>query len=253
MAATLVLDAHGQALRALATHTGQHFQGLHGAARLLRRQGILDNRLTKKLALLDAAASITRHITTVSVANLIREIEQAFGGGGQEQSITEEAEMQHIAMDVELRAAEDSGMGEQGSVQASKVVAATTATSATAARAATPVSSARSAATAATAPTSISGLSATEAAAVRKLAATTAPHSAARYALADLLYPPCVLTPQQAAAQAEVDRRFLAHERQREAEAALEAERVKNAELAAAARAAACWPPLPGARRHAGR
>ena len=72
MAEHLVLLLHGAALRELSMD--QHFQGVGQAARLLRKQGKISNRLSKKLLLLDSSAALVRHITTASSDKLLHDL-----------------------------------------------------------------------------------------------------------------------------------------------------------------------------------
>ena len=71
---TLILQAHGEALRLIADSTGQHFQGLAQASRTLRKQGLPSN-VARKLQHLDAAASLARHITSVSLRNFLADLQ----------------------------------------------------------------------------------------------------------------------------------------------------------------------------------
>ena len=71
-ASTLILSAHGSALRALSGTA--HFEGLGQAARAARKSGALTPKLIKRLANLDAAASLVRHVTPASVEKLLADI-----------------------------------------------------------------------------------------------------------------------------------------------------------------------------------
>ena len=73
-ATALILQAHGEALRLIADSTGQHFQGLAQASRTLRKQGLPSN-VARKLQHLDAAASLARHITSVSLRNFLADLQ----------------------------------------------------------------------------------------------------------------------------------------------------------------------------------
>ena len=85
MAASLILDAHGRAMRDIADLTGKHHQGLRSAAAHLRREGAISSGLAKKLTRLDDAACVTRHITSVSVATLLQEVSASLASHAAEQ------------------------------------------------------------------------------------------------------------------------------------------------------------------------
>ncbi len=74
-AASLILEVHGMALRLLSKHWDTHFEGLGAAARHGRRLGVLSTSMARKLIHMDAAAAMVRHITCVSTANFIKELE----------------------------------------------------------------------------------------------------------------------------------------------------------------------------------
>ena len=78
MAAALTLEAHGQVLRIAAELAGVHFQGLGAVAGRLRKCGITNRSLLRRLAALDAAAAVLRHITVVSTQRLEDDLRQAF-------------------------------------------------------------------------------------------------------------------------------------------------------------------------------
>ena len=73
---------HGQLLRATASHSGCHFQGLHQAARHLVAEGAVDTAGARKLRQIDDAYNVTRHITSVSckatLANIIGQLAQRY-------------------------------------------------------------------------------------------------------------------------------------------------------------------------------
>ena len=77
MAAALCLEAHGGALRLAAQICGTHFQGLAACAAHLRRGGCRDRALLRRLAALDAACGVVRHITVVSVDGFLKDLELA--------------------------------------------------------------------------------------------------------------------------------------------------------------------------------
>ena len=63
-----------QLLREIARGTGRHFQGLRSAAAHLRREGLITNKLTKKLARIDDARALNRHVTVISAASVVEEL-----------------------------------------------------------------------------------------------------------------------------------------------------------------------------------
>ena len=73
-AASLALQLHGRILRDLAVHDGRHFQGLRAAAAHLRREQKINNQVAKRLARLDDACAVMRHITVVSAEAFHREL-----------------------------------------------------------------------------------------------------------------------------------------------------------------------------------
>ena len=77
MAAALAIEAHGRALRLAAEVAGVHFQRLAALAGGLRKQGCSDRRLLRRLAALDAAVGVLRHITVVSVGDMEMDLQQA--------------------------------------------------------------------------------------------------------------------------------------------------------------------------------
>jgi hypothetical protein len=74
MAESIIAELHGRLLRGIAAETAVHFQGLRAAAGHLRRAGVLDSRLAKKLAAVDCAYAISRHITAVSAEQCVDEV-----------------------------------------------------------------------------------------------------------------------------------------------------------------------------------
>jgi hypothetical protein len=81
MAELIIAELHGRLLRGIAAETSVHFQGLRAAAGHLRRAGLLDSRLAKKLAAVDAAFAISRHITVVSAEQCVSEVLLAIAHG----------------------------------------------------------------------------------------------------------------------------------------------------------------------------
>ena len=76
MAAGLLLELHGELLRDVSAATSMHFAGLASAARHLRKHGVIDNSLQKKLAQLDTATSYVRHITAPRACELRELVQQ---------------------------------------------------------------------------------------------------------------------------------------------------------------------------------
>jgi hypothetical protein len=74
MAESIIAELHGRLLRGIAAETAVHFQGLRAAAGHLRRAGVLDSKLAKKLAAVDCAFAISRHITAVSSEQCVDEV-----------------------------------------------------------------------------------------------------------------------------------------------------------------------------------
>ena len=72
-AASILADLHRQLLRELSRTTGRHFQGLRSAAAHLRREGLITNKLTKKLARIDDACALNMHVTLISAASVMEE------------------------------------------------------------------------------------------------------------------------------------------------------------------------------------
>jgi hypothetical protein len=90
MAESIIADVHGRLLRGIAEATSVHFQGLRSAAAHLRRAGLLDGKLAKKLATIDCAFAVSRHITSVSANLCVLEIlsaiklDSSLGTGGKD-------------------------------------------------------------------------------------------------------------------------------------------------------------------------
>eukprot|EP00927_Polykrikos_kofoidii_P062917 TRINITY_DN5771_c0_g1_i3.p2 TRINITY_DN5771_c0_g1~~TRINITY_DN5771_c0_g1_i3.p2 ORF type:complete len:130 (-),score=32.49 TRINITY_DN5771_c0_g1_i3:640-1029(-) len=70
----LLADLHLRLLRALAHELGVHPCGLQQAARQLRRQGKLSSKTASKLARIEAANAIVRHITAIGCVAYVGEI-----------------------------------------------------------------------------------------------------------------------------------------------------------------------------------
>mmetsp|Transcript_46883 Transcript_46883/g.118130 ORF Transcript_46883/g.118130 Transcript_46883/m.118130 type:complete len:302 (+) Transcript_46883:67-972(+) len=77
MASALISSLHGRALRTICSASGEHYQGLAAAARRSRKLGLINNRIAKKLLLIDHAYTLGRHITSVSSANFMEELHTA--------------------------------------------------------------------------------------------------------------------------------------------------------------------------------
>ena len=72
MAAALVFELHGCALRQLSDSCEMHFVGLSQAARVARRRGKLSDKLAAKLTKVDVTFAVLRHITTSSAESTIQ-------------------------------------------------------------------------------------------------------------------------------------------------------------------------------------
>ena len=74
----LVADLHGMLLRLISERAGCHFQGLSSASRFLKSTGRINNATAKKLARIDNAYNVVRHITACSVENFVAELTKGF-------------------------------------------------------------------------------------------------------------------------------------------------------------------------------
>ena len=73
-APAILLGLHGSLLRQACARTGEHFAGLSAAARMLRRRGIINNKMQKQLTHLDVAAAYARHATMPLAARIEAEL-----------------------------------------------------------------------------------------------------------------------------------------------------------------------------------
>ena len=73
-AASLVFFAHGAVLRLVCQLSGRHFSGLEEASRFLRMHWQADARLVRRLRHLDHAFAMVRHISAVSVQELLGDV-----------------------------------------------------------------------------------------------------------------------------------------------------------------------------------
>ena len=73
-APAILLGLHGSLLRQACARTGEHFAGLSAAARMLRRRGIINNKMQKQLTHLDVAAAYVRHATMPLAARIEAEL-----------------------------------------------------------------------------------------------------------------------------------------------------------------------------------
>ena len=73
----LIHSMHGQLLRLVAQRTGYHHQGIQQAGRYLRQRSLITAPMAKKLANIDVAYNIARHITVVSSRNTYQEFQSA--------------------------------------------------------------------------------------------------------------------------------------------------------------------------------
>jgi hypothetical protein len=99
MAESIIAELHGRLLRGIAGETAVHYQGLRAAASHLRRTGLLDSRLAKKLAAVDVAFAISRHITVVSAEQCVSEVLSAIAyevKAAAERKATEEAYLDQV-------------------------------------------------------------------------------------------------------------------------------------------------------------
>jgi hypothetical protein len=99
MAESIIAELHGRLLRGIAAETAVHFQGLRAAAGHLRRAGVLDSRLAKKLAAVDCAYAISRHITAVSAGQCVDEVLAAIRCSTKEKTYLEQVANEKIAKD----------------------------------------------------------------------------------------------------------------------------------------------------------
>jgi len=76
MVELLIAELHGKSLRCITSARGTHFQGLGAAARSLRAQRHISNKMSNKLLNIDAAFGLSRHITAISVANFLSELDK---------------------------------------------------------------------------------------------------------------------------------------------------------------------------------
>jgi len=75
MASSLIADLHGQSLRLISSKLQVHFSGLRAAASDCRRRRLLPSRMIKQLSRLDDAYTVVRHITGVSSASFLAELD----------------------------------------------------------------------------------------------------------------------------------------------------------------------------------
>ena len=81
VSSSLVCDLHGLLLRLIAVETGMHFSGLRSAAAHCRRQRLLPNTVAKKLARIDDAFAVVRHITVVSAEQFVEDVQRTLRNG----------------------------------------------------------------------------------------------------------------------------------------------------------------------------
>jgi hypothetical protein len=99
MAESIIAELHGRLLRGIAAETAVHYQGLRAAAGHLRRAGVLDSRLVKKLVAIDCAYAISRHITAVSAEQCVDEVLAAIRCSNQVKVDLENAANEKVAVD----------------------------------------------------------------------------------------------------------------------------------------------------------
>ena len=73
--AALVFSAHGTALGCVVDGLGLHADGLEQAARLAFRARRISRGMKKKLFKLEAAFQLARHITSISIKDLMADLE----------------------------------------------------------------------------------------------------------------------------------------------------------------------------------
>jgi len=71
---TLVATAHWRASQRMSKALGRSYDGLTAASRAARRQGILDAKWAKKLARLDIAYAVVRHISEENILEFERDL-----------------------------------------------------------------------------------------------------------------------------------------------------------------------------------
>ena len=77
----LVAEVHHESLAALTKSLGRHCVGLSVAGRSAYRAGLISSAMSKKLARLDAASHIVRHITSESSHDFLHELASMLHGG----------------------------------------------------------------------------------------------------------------------------------------------------------------------------
>ena len=65
-ASVILFDLHGKKVRRISKDTGMHYEGLRSAAHDIWKKGGISNPMKNKLANLDTAFQVIRHITTAS-------------------------------------------------------------------------------------------------------------------------------------------------------------------------------------------
>ena len=73
-ACALVCELHGRLLRAISDDMGLHLQGLQQAAALLRKRGGIPARSLRRLAHVDIAFAVQRHVTSASAESWFQDI-----------------------------------------------------------------------------------------------------------------------------------------------------------------------------------
>lgn len=73
--AAVLAELHSAALRSVTAVVGERFQGLRSAAGVLRRRGLITNRLAKQLCHIDDAYALVRHIDLVRQDMVLDELD----------------------------------------------------------------------------------------------------------------------------------------------------------------------------------
>mmetsp|Transcript_130021 Transcript_130021/g.324057 ORF Transcript_130021/g.324057 Transcript_130021/m.324057 type:complete len:296 (+) Transcript_130021:130-1017(+) len=92
MAEALIYKLHEDALHLISDVFGPHVEGLQAGARLARRQGLVSNKLFKRLTIVDNAFSLQRHITRASANQIMQALENHLATRSASEYLTTDAE-----------------------------------------------------------------------------------------------------------------------------------------------------------------